>query len=467
MPSVSRERVKQDGLPLALAGPASGRLPLRVLFVHSDKAAVEHCVEELRNAHFNVSADVAPTPEQFARRMKSKFYDVVLAEYPAQNWHGPQVLEILHLRDRQIPCIFLTDTLKLETVAELITRGAADCVEMDHVGHIPVAIRRAISDNKLREERRETEKKLRHSEARYRALVGNLAYGMCRCNIKGKFLDVNQALVTMLGYQSEEELLAVNLGTDILSDLPKRTQLLGHLSDQDQVDPLEVEWKRKDGRALTVRLSGREVTQEGKTDSYEIIVEDVTQQRKLEDHLRQQAAKDPLTGLANYRHLVETVNTEIKRSERTSREFALLFFDLDGLKQINDQFGHLVGSQALCRLADVLCICSRDIDTSARFGGDEFALVLPETGREPATLVARRICDKFANDGREPKLSVSIGIAVYPTDGHTIDALLGPADTALYSMKASTRSPGSSTSGKPGGRRRNAAADHKMGAVNR
>ena len=234
-------------------------------------------MQELRNAHFNVSADVVLTPEQFAKRLKSKFYDVVLAEYPSLNWQGPQVLESLRVRDRQIPCIFLTDTVQLETEAELITRGAADCVEMDHVGHIPVAIRRAISDNKLREERRETEKKLRHSEARYRALVGNLAYGMCRCDVKGKFLEVNQALVTMLGFHSGEELLEVNLASGILSDLPKRRQLLGRSSDQDRVDPLEVEWKRKDGTALRVRLSGREVTQEEKTDSYEIIVEDVTQ----------------------------------------------------------------------------------------------------------------------------------------------------------------------------------------------
>lgn len=72
-----------------------------------------------------------------------------------------------------------------------------------------------------------------------------------------------------------------------------------------------------------------------------------------------------------------------ERSERATREFALLFLDLDGLKQINDRFGHLVGSQALCRLADVLSICSRKVDTPARFGGDEFALVLPETEQVP------------------------------------------------------------------------------------
>src|SRR5260370_40952219 len=94
----------------------------------------------------------------------------------------------------------------------------------------------------------------------------------------------------------------------------------------------------------------------------------------MEDHLRQEAASDSLTGLANYRHLVDVLDGEIKRSGRTSREFALLFLDMDGLKRINDHHGHMVGSQALCRLADVLSSCCRGIDTPARFGGGEFAV---------------------------------------------------------------------------------------------
>src|ERR1700745_4207312 len=381
MPSTLLDRVKRTDQPLVLNGPAGRRLPLRILFVHSDAAEVESCVEELRRAHFKVSADVVLTPEQFARRLNSKYYDVVLAEYPTPNWQGPQALEVLHLRDRQIPCIFLSDTMQPETVAELITEGAADCVGMDHLTHLPVAIRRALNDNHLREERDQTEKKLRHLEARYRALVGNLTYGVCRCNANGDFLDVNQALVTMLGYPSRAELLGANFATDILCDPSKRAHLLGQSVELDSADALEIEWKRKNGTPLRVRLSGRKVANEGEVDSYEIIVEDVTQQRKLADDLGQQARTDPLTGLANYRHLVETVDLEINRTERTGREFALLFLDLDGLKTTNDRCGHLVGSQALCRLADVLCICSRKIDTPARFGGDEFALVRPRQGK--------------------------------------------------------------------------------------
>jgi diguanylate cyclase (GGDEF)-like protein/PAS domain S-box-containing protein len=393
-------------------------------------------VRELSLAHFNVSADVVPTSEKFAQRLRSKFYDIIVAEYPAPNSQGAQALELVRRMEKQVPLIFVADQVPLETVAELITDGAADCIEMDHVGHLPVAVRRALSENNLRVERDRAEKHLRHSEARYRALVGNLNYGICRCGAEGKFLDVNQTLVTMLGYGSREELLTVNLASDIISDSCKRAQLLGRPGQDLKVEPVEIEWKRKDGTALKVRLSGREVGGAGETECYEVIAEDVTKQRELEDHLRQQAAKDSLTGLANYRHLVDVLDSEIRRSERTSREFALLLFDLDGLKQVNDRYGHVTGSQALCRLADVLSIGCRDIDTAARFGGDEFALVLPETSEEPAKLVARRICESLANDGRKPKLSVSVGVALYPANGERLDALLGAADVALYAMKA-------------------------------
>jgi diguanylate cyclase (GGDEF)-like protein len=95
----------------------------------------------------------------------------------------------------------------------------------------------------------------------------------------------------------------------------------------------------------------------------------------------------------------------------------------------------MVGSQALCRLADVLVSCCRGIDTPARFGGDEFAVVFPETSAEEANLVAQRICERVANDDNEPKLSVSAGVAVYPQNGDTIEKLLREADSALYSMK--------------------------------
>jgi diguanylate cyclase (GGDEF)-like protein len=156
---------------------------------------------------------------------------------------------------------------------------------------------------------------------------------------------------------------------------------------------------------------------------------------RMFDQVRQLAVTDPLTGLSNYRTLINVMETEIQRSRRTARPFAVLLFDLDGLKMINDQHGHLVGSRALCRLANVLRIHSRAMDTAARYGGDEFAVVLPEAGEEAADSVSKRICERLAKDGEFPRATVSVGAAVFPRDGETIDDLFDTADRALYGMK--------------------------------
>jgi len=162
---------------------------------------------------------------------------------------------------------------------------------------------------------------------------------------------------------------------------------------------------------------------------------EVTEHKHADEHIRRLAVTDPLTGLANYRRLVDAFDSEIKRYGRTGRSFAVLLLDLDGLKTINDAHGHLVGSRALCRLANILRIHSREIDTAARYGGDEFVLVLPETDAEAARRVAERISERLRNDAEEPSISVSTGTAIYPQDGKTIDELFGVADRTLYAAK--------------------------------
>jgi diguanylate cyclase (GGDEF)-like protein len=162
--------------------------------------------------------------------------------------------------------------------------------------------------------------------------------------------------------------------------------------------------------------------------------DDVTAER-VEERLHHLAETDALTGLANFRRFSETVELEIKRSERTARAFAVLIFDLNGMKRINDRHGHSAGNCALCRLADIFRSSCRLNDTVARYGGDEFVILLPETDGKEANAVVRRICERLSNDREEPKLSMSVGIAVYPEDGTANETLFQTANRALYKVK--------------------------------
>jgi diguanylate cyclase (GGDEF)-like protein len=173
-----------------------------------------------------------------------------------------------------------------------------------------------------------------------------------------------------------------------------------------------------------------------KVASYTIILSGaLIDQARLFDQVRSLAISDPLTGLANYRRLLAVIESELDRSRRTRRPFSIVLLDMDGLKAINDRYGHLVGSRSLVRLGKILRHHSRAIDTPARYGGDEFAVVLPEAPKEVAARVSARIRERLSGETEQPQLSVSAGLAAYPEDGDTAEKLLAAADRTLYRMK--------------------------------
>jgi diguanylate cyclase (GGDEF)-like protein len=157
---------------------------------------------------------------------------------------------------------------------------------------------------------------------------------------------------------------------------------------------------------------------------------------RLFGQVRHRAISDSLTGLANYRRFIEALQGELERSGRTNRPFSVLLMDLDKLKEINDRHGHQTGTRAICRVAEVLRQHCRAIDIAARYGGDEFSLLLPETGDTAARRVASRIKRHLENSTEEPKLTVSIGVATHPPSGTSVQHLLESADQELYAQKA-------------------------------
>ena len=167
----------------------------------------------------------------------------------------------------------------------------------------------------------------------------------------------------------------------------------------------------------------------------------------LDNAMRMQRAQaltvtDDLTQLFNSRYLSEVLRREGKWAVRTRQPLSLLFIDLDGFKEINDTHGHLYGSRALVEAGNVIRECARETDVVARFGGDEFAVVLPDTPSDGALVVADRIRERIAthlflrSEGYDFRLTVSAGVATLPESVPTVDRLLQAADDAMYWVKA-------------------------------
>jgi len=148
-------------------------------------------------------------------------------------------------------------------------------------------------------DRNRKEEALRDSESRYRSLVQSAVYGIYRSSVEDCFLDVNPAMVKMLGYDSAAELLKISLARDLYADAEQRMRLIAEYARNESVQNIEVQWKRKDGRVITVRLSGRPVHDaEGKVFGFEMIAEDITERRALEEQLRQSQKMEAVGRLA-------------------------------------------------------------------------------------------------------------------------------------------------------------------------
>jgi diguanylate cyclase (GGDEF)-like protein/PAS domain S-box-containing protein len=266
----------------------------------------------------------------------------------------------------------------------------------------------------------------RESEGAYRTVFETMASAIFA--YRGELLSyVNRAAEVITGY-TREELISMDFCDLIHPDFQD-------LMTNSTASRYEVKILTKDRQERWLDITATPVEFDGVPGRL-VSAFDFTEHRRVEEGAQLLAVTDPLTGLGNYRCLLQVLDAEVKRFDRTGRPFAVLLLDLDDLKKVNDRYGHIVGSRALCRLGDVLRLNCRAIDTAARYGGDEFAVVLPETAAEAARIVASRIREQLLMDNEQPPLSVSIGVADYREGGQTIEELLRTADRETYGMKS-------------------------------
>lgn len=412
---VLRERLEPDALSLLVTDPSGAFLQL-VAAQGWSEAYVGRLQMPLHPPDANGAAWAlhvgSPVVEDHSRA------DAPFATPDAVRHAGVQLCVNLPMRTRERAAgVLVADYLAPRPVREDQLRFAALVA-----GVTAVAVERA------REHRR------------YRMLFERVPVGLYRSTLDGQLLEVNEALVRLLGYPGREKLLATPAAA-LYANPEDRARWQALMHREGVLADFEVQLRRYDGSAVWVRETARTVYDvEGRPAYYEGSAEDITARKRFESDVLYLANHDALTGAFNRRRFHEELVRQLARVERSGQTGALLFLDLDNFKQVNDCAGHKAGDNLLQAVARAIQGRLRDSDVFGRLGGDEFGVLLAPADGEQARVAAERILPAVREQvalcaGRPVRLTASCGIALFPEHGLTADEVLAAGDLAVYAAK--------------------------------
>jgi diguanylate cyclase (GGDEF)-like protein/PAS domain S-box-containing protein len=337
-----------------------------------------------------------------------------------------------------VPIVVLIDRAYEDLGVEATRRGALDYLIKDEIGG-------ALLDKVLRLalERTHTVLALRASEARYRTMFESTAAGVYQATTDDRILTTNPAFCTLLGYTSDDEVLKLDFGTQICANFEDHLAFRRELEASGEIRGREMTLRHKNGDRLVVTHSARLVRDSrGAPLYFEGTIADVTAAHKQAKQWSYEASHDSLTGLLNRREMERRLQTALENAVIDRSTFALVMIDLDGFKTINDRFGHGAGDDFLRHVASSLREAVRAGDLIARFGGDEFLVLLERTSAEAAMRVSQSmlksiVSNEFLWTGQPITVKASLGIGMGSVSDGTWVSILERADNACYEAKNS------------------------------
>lgn len=288
-----------------------------------------------------------------------------------------------------------------------------------------------------------SQRQLLDAELRYRSIFEDSVIGMFQTHIDGGYLAANRALAELYHYDSPSDLIAQlsDIEHNLYVQPGRRDEFKALMREYGRVSDFESEVFRRDGSRIWISEHAHVVySPSGEPLYYEGTVEDITAQYRYREQLEYQATHDPLTTLPNRNLLQDRLKQVLRLAQRRATQGSLAFVDIDNFKFVNDSLGHGAGDKLLIEVARRLKSCLRDSDTVARYGGDEFVLILGDYDGLSETLhilhrLQERIAEPILLEAQEVRVNCSIGVSVFPDDGVELESLLRHADAAMHHAK--------------------------------
>jgi diguanylate cyclase (GGDEF)-like protein/PAS domain S-box-containing protein len=395
--------------------------------------------------------------EALAQLARLKF-DLVLLDLRLPDMSGHDIMDFINARSIDVDVIVMSGETGIDSAIGALKRGAYDYLRKPYSREeLLKTVRNALQKRSLAASNARIAAQLETSEKMYRYLVDSSPDIIYTLNHEGKFTYVNDRAYQLLGL-TREELIGKHYSILVHDDDQERARYVFNERRVDDRASRNVELRLKcfngsgvdrtfNNTLMTISLNSigmhvpdAEVKRHEFFGTYGV-ARDITERKRAEEVISYQAYHDILTDLPNRILFKDRLGLAVIQARRKKAELAVMFIDLDRFKLVNDTLGHVKGDDLLQQAAARLKDCLRRGDTLARQGGDEFTIVLPELrDREDARAVADKFLESlqrpFDLDGHEVHISASIGIAIYPNDGETIDELLRHADIAMYQVKA-------------------------------